>query len=545
MFNYLKCCVTFFLLLSSSLTPVLGINPFQGRNFYVNPTFQTNIDSAIKVTTDNQTLTNLKIARNVPSAFWLDVKSKVQVDGVGLNTLAGILKDASLQSTPPLCVFIVYDLPSRDCSASASAGEICCAKNADGSCNYLVTDCTAGLAEYQHSYIDPIVTLLKKYSQVPVVMVIEPDSLGNLVTNMGNPRCSSDGTQSAYKNGIKYAVNQIATAPNVAIYLDSAWSGWLGWQNNAQGFQTLVNSLGIMSKMRGFATNVANYNSIGQACPSANWCLPSANHASDSCCSDPCKMMTQWNGCTNELNYVLLLQSLFPSAYFIIDSGRNAVGNGRTNCANWCNIANAGMGVLPTTKTASPLVDAYYWLKTPGESDGTSSSQSKRYDHMCSSSDSMQNMPEAGIFSIPAIQTLAKNANFGSSPAVSPVPTPIPSPTPSPIPSPTPSPTVNPIPSVSPTPAPAVNPIPSVSPTPSVPNPVPSKNCGLEWQQCGGIGFMGPKCCASGLICKYNSDYYSQCVKGTTPATPASAIPTHSQPTNSTGYWKCYTCEFL
>eukprot|EP01035_Chromulina_nebulosa_P022742 gene22742-29446_t len=43
----------------------------------------------------------------------------------------------------------------------------------------------------------------------------------------------------------------------------------------------------------------------------------------------------------------------------------------RSSCANWCNIRGAGIGVPPTVQTAVPyLVDAYFWLKTPGESDG-------------------------------------------------------------------------------------------------------------------------------------------------------------------------------
>ena len=56
---------------------------------------------------------------------------------------------------------------------------------------------------------------------------------------------------------------------------------------------------------------------------------------------------------------------------FIIDTGRNGVTNEREDCANWCNIRNAGVGHRPTTDTEdSEMIDAYLWLKTPGESDG-------------------------------------------------------------------------------------------------------------------------------------------------------------------------------
>lgn len=43
----------------------------------------------------------------------------------------------------------------------------------------------------------------------------------------------------------------------------------------------------------------------------------------------------------------------------------------RNDCANWCNIRGAGVGVQPTFHTAdTSMIDAYFWLKTPGESDG-------------------------------------------------------------------------------------------------------------------------------------------------------------------------------
>ncbi|KAI9287716.1 glycoside hydrolase superfamily [Umbelopsis sp. AD052] len=35
--------------------------------------------------------------------------------------------------------------------------------------------------------------------------------------------------------------------------------------------------------------------------------------------------------------------------------------------------------------------------------------------------------------------------------------------------------------------------------------------CATMWGQCGGLQFTGPKCCSSGT-CKYQNDYYSQCL---------------------------------
>merc|ERR1712066_1162293 len=78
----------------------------------------------------------------------------------------------------------------------------------------------------------------------------------------------------------------------------------------------------------------------------------------------------------------------------VIDTGRNGVADMRTDCKNWCNPRNAGAGVASTAKTGLPMVDAFFWLKTPGESDGCSQtlpdgSTCPRYDSMCGSADSI------------------------------------------------------------------------------------------------------------------------------------------------------------
>jgi endoglucanase len=37
---------------------------------------------------------------------------------------------------------------------------------------------------------------------------------------------------------------------------------------------------------------------------------------------------------------------------------------------NWCNPPGSGLGLRPTASTGVPLLDAYLWVKTPGQSDG-------------------------------------------------------------------------------------------------------------------------------------------------------------------------------
>jgi len=367
--------------------------------------------------------------RNVASAYWIDVMSKIH--GSGPNSVQGILADAASKPTPPLVLFIVYDLPNRDCHAMASNGEICCYPNPDGTCNYNTQgDCGQGIKKYQTQYIDPIVQLFAQYqNRVPIVALIEPDSLPNLATNMADPRCGNSATVSAYKNGIQYAVQQIARlAPKVTIYVDAAHGGWLGWSDNIGKFVQTVQSLNIIPLIRGFATNVANYQPLGIACttPSQSWCLNN-QHPNDPCCADPCRLLSQYNPANNENNYVIELSSAFASAghtlYYIVDTGRNGVSNMRTDCANWCNIRGAGVGLFPTTSTGNPLIDAFFWLKTPGESDGCtqilpSGGRCARFDGMCASADSIGSQsgepraPEAGKWFDYQVKQLALNAHF-------------------------------------------------------------------------------------------------------------------------------------
>jgi cellulose 1,4-beta-cellobiosidase len=182
-------------------------NPFAGQTFYVNPAFVAEISSSIATCSDPTACANLRLMRGVASAFWVDTKAKIAGDANHSVSVAGILADAASKQPPQAVVLIVYDLPNRDCHAKASNGEICCTYNADGTCDYDASgDCAAGIAAYQSDYIDPLAALLGQYEgKVPVIAVIEPDSLPNLASNMADNHCGNSATVSAYKTGIPYA----------------------------------------------------------------------------------------------------------------------------------------------------------------------------------------------------------------------------------------------------------------------------------------------------------------------------------------------------
>ncbi|MFD9336770.1 glycoside hydrolase family 6 protein [Streptomyces sp. NPDC060028] len=58
--------------------------------------------------------------------------------------------------------------------------------------------------------------------------------------------------------------------------------------------------------------------------------------------------------------------------HFVIDTSRNGDGPlAGDRAQTWCNPPGRSLGTPPTDRTGDPLVDAYLWVKRPGESDGT------------------------------------------------------------------------------------------------------------------------------------------------------------------------------
>lgn len=54
--------------------------------------------------------------------------------------------------------------------------------------------------------------------------------------------------------------------------------------------------------------------------------------------------------------------------HFVIDTSRN--GMGTAHPGRWCNAGGQALGATPTAETGHGLVDAFLWIKHPGESDG-------------------------------------------------------------------------------------------------------------------------------------------------------------------------------
>jgi len=328
----------------------------------------------------------LAVTEKVGAATWIDSMANIAL-------IEPVLQGAKASGELPM--FVIYDLPNRDCHANASNGEILCEDSS----------CTQGLNTYKTQYVDKVIEVFKKYPDVPIVAIVEPDSLPNLATNMSTPKCGE--AENAYKQGVAYTLKQLYALGNVTSYLDAAHGGWLGWDNNltavAPIFREVLNAAGGKETIRGFSTNVANYQALGSMSSNA----------------DPCNLKSQYNFAIDEAHYINLFDNKMASSgltgmHYITDTSRNGVTTMRNDCANWCNIKNSGLGRRPTTEVSDlglSNVDALVWVKTPGESDGTSDSSSPRYDSTCTSQDAFVPSPEAGQWSEDFYVMLAKNAN--------------------------------------------------------------------------------------------------------------------------------------
>ncbi|KAF5373610.1 hypothetical protein D9758_000872 [Tetrapyrgos nigripes] len=358
---------------TGTTTPAAG-NPYTGYQIYLSPFYAQEVAAASAQMSGSLAQAAASVA-NIPSFTWFDSMAKVP----DLDTY---LSDASAKGKASgqkyLVQIVVYDLPDRDCSAFASNGEFSIADN--GEANY-------------HGYIDALTAIIKKYPDVRVVAVVEPDSLANLVTNLNVQKCAN--AQQVYLRCVTYAMQQLS-AVGVYQYLDAGHAGWLGWPANlgpaAQLFNSLYTSAGSPKFVRGLATNVANYNALSASSP------------------DP---ITQGNSNYDEIHYINALSPLLTSfpAHFIVDQGRSGVQNIRQQWGDWCNVKAAGFGMRPTLNTGSSLIDSIVWVKPGGECDGTSDSSSPRFDSHCALSDAFQPAPEAGTWFQAYFQQLVSAAN--------------------------------------------------------------------------------------------------------------------------------------
>ncbi|KAH6661528.1 exoglucanase-6A [Plectosphaerella plurivora] len=352
-------------------------NPFVGVNQWANAYYRSEILSlAVPSLTGPLATAAAKVAE-VPTFQWMDTRAKVPL----VDTALGEIRAANARGGNNAGIFVVYNLPDRDCAAAASNGELAIADD--------------GVNKYK-AYIDSIRAVLLKYSDVRTILVIEPDSLANMVTNLNVPKCQN--AAAAYQECTVYALKQL-DLPNVAQYLDAGHAGWLGWPANiekaADVFAKVYNDAGKPRSVRGFATNVSNYNSI-RLSQAPSYTTPNPNFDEE-----------------RYINaFAPLLRSRGFDAKFIVDQGRSGKQpTGQVEWGHWCNSRGVGFGARPSTNTGNTLIDAVVWIKPGGEADGTSDSSAPRFDTFCRSASSVIPAPEAGTWFQAYFQMLLENAN--------------------------------------------------------------------------------------------------------------------------------------
>ena len=147
------------------------------------------------------------------------------------------------------------------------------------------------------------------------MVVLEPDAL------------SLDCLYSSSVDLLADAVTILKSKPHLAVYIDAGHPDWVDSADMATRLQAA--NVGAAD---GFALNVSNFYTTDE-----------------------------------NIRYGEAISALIGGKHFIVDTGRN--GNGSNG--EWCNPSGRSLGENPTMTTGNNFVDAFLWVKPPGESDGT------------------------------------------------------------------------------------------------------------------------------------------------------------------------------
>ncbi len=158
----------------------------------------------------------------------------------------------------------------------------------------------------------------------PAIVVLEPDALAGM-------DCLGSEDRATRLALLEDAVSVLSSRQSVATYVDAGHSAW----QPADVMAARLRSVGI-SRAQGFSLNVSNFRPTGEA-----------------------------------IAYGRVLAELIGGKHFVIDTSRNGPA---AASQEWCNPEGRALGSAPTPDTGQAMVDAYLWIKRPGESDGTCNS---------------------------------------------------------------------------------------------------------------------------------------------------------------------------
>jgi endoglucanase len=188
--------------------------------------------------------------------------------------------------------------------------------------NILRLDCGTGGAATADSYKTWISAFASGLAGRKAVVVLEPDAIAAI-------ECLSAADQATRLSLISYAVQILKAQGQTIVYLDGGHPGW----QTATTIAARLTSANVAAA-DGFSLNVSNF-----------------IYTSDN------------------VTYGSAISAATGGKHFIIDTSRNGVGP--TADSQWCNPDGRALGTAATTSTGNALIDAFLWIKKPGESDGT------------------------------------------------------------------------------------------------------------------------------------------------------------------------------
>jgi endoglucanase len=340
---------------------------------------------------DREEAALIRAITDTPQAVWFEGGTPRSVKRDVRST---VNRAAARRSIP---VLVTYNIPFRDCAQFSAGG-------------------ATTQAEYE-AWIDGFAAGI---GSSEAIVVLEPDGLG--IIPWYDPYGSADGsdtlewcqpaeadpaTAAAERFAmLNHAVEALADLPNVTTYLDGTHSAWLGSGDIAH---RLVQA-GV-ADADGFYLNVSNYQLTANNVQYGRWISQCIAYATEVVEGDfvncpnqywnggplPAKIaellgeftgvaldrFAEWSDDSDDpelntsginLRYSTMLGGVEPTARYVIDTSRNGQGPwappAYPDPQDWCNPPGRGLGLPPTLDTGEPLLDAYLWVKTPGESDG-------------------------------------------------------------------------------------------------------------------------------------------------------------------------------
>lgn len=186
-----------------------------------------------------------------------------------------------------------------------------------------------------------------------VVVILEGDALP-----MAD--CLTASQRTTRYNLLRYAVNTLSALEKTSVYVDMGNANW----HTADEMVKRWNDARL-NNAKGFSLNVAGFQTT-----------------------------------VKTKNYGNAISKKLGNRHFVIDTGRNGTGPNPDNIV--CNAPGLGLGSRPTSSTPYTRVDAFLWVKPPGESDGNWGGCDKAFP----------NPPPAGAWWRKHALMLAQNASF-------------------------------------------------------------------------------------------------------------------------------------